>query len=55
MLPGSGAGAHVFAYEYPSPFMGAKPSWESILMLGYDLLQHLSDIRLEGDFDPVFS
>ncbi|KAK2811685.1 hypothetical protein FQN50_002031 [Emmonsiellopsis sp. PD_5] len=42
-LPSSGAGARILAYEYPSPFAGTKPSWASILMLGYDFLQHLSD------------
>ncbi|KAL7794447.1 tetratricopeptide repeat domain-containing protein [Trichoderma ceciliae] len=42
-LPNSGAGARILTYEYASPFAGAKPSWESILMLGYDLLQHLLD------------
>ncbi|RAL14029.1 NB-ARC and TPR domain protein [Aspergillus homomorphus CBS 101889] len=44
-LPGSGTGARVLAYEYASPFTGSKPSWESMLMLAYDLLQHLSDSR----------
>ncbi|KAG9250043.1 tetratricopeptide repeat domain-containing protein [Emericellopsis atlantica] len=44
-LPGSGAGARVLAYNYASPFEGTKPSWESILMLGYDLLQHLRDAQ----------
>ncbi|KAK2800317.1 hypothetical protein FQN51_006225 [Onygenales sp. PD_10] len=42
-LPSSGAGARILAYEYPSPFAGTKPSWASILMLGYDFLQHLGD------------
>ncbi|KAK3906405.1 hypothetical protein C8A05DRAFT_40822 [Staphylotrichum tortipilum] len=51
-LPDSGDGARVLAYEYPSPFSGnncscvtARPvtSWESLLMLGYDLLQYLSE------------
>ena len=44
-LPGSSAGTRIFAYEYASPFAGAKPSWESILMLGHDLLQHISNAR----------
>ncbi|KAI1362738.1 tetratricopeptide repeat domain-containing protein [Xylaria arbuscula] len=35
----------VLAYEYASPFASPKPSWESILMLGYDLLQQLSEMR----------
>ncbi|KAK1751457.1 hypothetical protein QBC47DRAFT_391863 [Echria macrotheca] len=38
-----GDGARVLAYEYSSPFTATNPSWESFLMLGYDLLQHLSD------------
>ncbi|TVY21056.1 hypothetical protein LARI1_G001255 [Lachnellula arida] len=50
-LPGSGAGARILAYKYASPFAGTKPSWESILMLGYDFLQHLSDTRLQPDSD----
>ncbi|KAF9243340.1 hypothetical protein DTO006G1_363 [Penicillium roqueforti] len=44
-LPSSSAGTRVLAYEYASPFATAKPSWESILMLGHDLLQHVSDGR----------
>lgn len=48
-LPGSGAGARILAYEYASPFGGTKPSWESILILGYDFLQHLSDARSQSD------
>ncbi|KAF2665940.1 tetratricopeptide repeat domain-containing protein [Microthyrium microscopicum] len=43
-IPGFSAAARILAYEYASPFMGTKPSWESILMLGYDFLQHLSDV-----------
>ncbi|TVY47452.1 hypothetical protein LOCC1_G002772 [Lachnellula occidentalis] len=50
-LPGSGAGARILAYEYASPFTGTKPSWESILVLGYDLLQKLSDARSQSDSD----
>ncbi|KAK2825694.1 hypothetical protein FQN49_007458, partial [Arthroderma sp. PD_2] len=50
-LPGSGSGARTFAYEYASPFTGTKSSWESILMLGYDLLQQLSDTRSQSDSD----
>ncbi|KAK2774312.1 hypothetical protein FQN52_004296 [Onygenales sp. PD_12] len=49
-LPGYGAGARILAYEYPSPFAGTKPSWVSILMLGYDLLQHLNE-RSQPDPD----
>lgn len=52
-LPGSGAGARILAYKYVSPFAGIKPSWESILMLGYDFLQHLSDARLQSNSDLV--
>ncbi|RDW79835.1 hypothetical protein BP6252_04473 [Coleophoma cylindrospora] len=48
-LPSSGARARILAYKYASPFAGTKPSWESILMLGYDLLQHLSDARSRLD------
>ncbi|KAL2833318.1 tetratricopeptide repeat domain-containing protein [Aspergillus cavernicola] len=50
-LPSSGAGARILSYEYSSPFVGTKPSWESILMLGYDLLQHLRDTRSQSDLD----
>ncbi|OQD75303.1 hypothetical protein PENDEC_c007G00972 [Penicillium decumbens] len=50
-LPGFGARARVLAYEYPSPFIGNKPSWESFLMLGYDLLEILSDARSSSDPD----
>lgn len=50
-LPGSGAGARILAYEYTSPFPGTKPSWESILMLGYDFLQNLSDAQSQTDTD----
>ncbi|KAJ5948681.1 hypothetical protein N7454_001988 [Penicillium verhagenii] len=50
-LPGSGAGIRVLAYEYSSPFTGSTPSWESILMLGYDLLQNLIDTRSASDPD----
>lgn len=52
-LPGSGAGARILAYEYASPFAGPKPSWESILMLGYDLLQHLLDARSQSSYNAV--
>jgi hypothetical protein len=52
-LPGSGAGARVLAYEYPSPVTGNKPLWEPILMLGYDLLQILSDTQNASDPDQV--
>lgn len=50
-LPGFGAGVRTLAYEYPSPFVGTKPSWESTLMLGYDLLRHLSEARSQSDPD----
>ncbi|KAJ9300380.1 hypothetical protein DTO217A2_7960 [Paecilomyces variotii] len=49
----SGSGARILAYEYASPFAGTKPSWESILMLGYDLLQNLSDARSQSNTDPI--
>lgn len=52
-LPGFGAGVRVLAYEYPSPFIGNKPSWEPILMLGYGLLEILSDARSGSDPDLV--
>lgn len=52
-LPISGAGARILAYEYASPFADTKSSWESILMLGYDLLQNLSDARSQSDPDLV--
>jgi len=52
-IPGSGTGVRILAYEYASPFAGTKPSWESILMLGYDFLQLLSDARSEEGPDPV--
>ncbi|KAI1078974.1 tetratricopeptide repeat domain-containing protein [Whalleya microplaca] len=52
-LPGSGAGARILSYEYASPFAGTKPSWESILMLGYDFLQHLHDARSQSGPDPT--
>ena len=48
-LPDSGAGAHILAYEYASPFVGTKASWESLLILGYDFLQHLCDSRSRTD------
>ncbi|CCF33241.1 tetratricopeptide repeat domain-containing protein [Colletotrichum higginsianum] len=51
-LPGSGAGARILAYKYASPLTGTKPSWESILMLGYDLLQQLSDEQFRSASDP---
>ncbi|PYH33080.1 esterase/lipase family protein [Aspergillus neoniger CBS 115656] len=50
-LPGSGAKANVLSYEYSSPLASRNPSWESILMLGYDLLQNLSDFRSGSDLD----
>ncbi|KAI5460821.1 tetratricopeptide repeat domain-containing protein [Mariannaea sp. PMI_226] len=52
-LPGSSAGARILAYGYTSPFAGSKPSWESILMLGYDFLQDLSDMRVQSDPDQT--
>ncbi|OBR14340.1 Tetratricopeptide repeat domain-containing protein [Colletotrichum higginsianum IMI 349063] len=52
-LPGSGAGARILAYKYASPLTGTKPSWESILMLGYDLLQQLSDEQFRSASDPT--
>ncbi|KAJ5715180.1 uncharacterized protein N7483_012361 [Penicillium malachiteum] len=36
-----------------SPFTGSKPSWESLLMLGYDLLQSLSDMRSDSDLNQI--
>ncbi|GAB0138585.1 hypothetical protein EsDP_00006814 [Epichloe bromicola] len=50
-LPGSGAGARILTFQYASPFAGTMPSWESILMTGYDLLQHLGDTRSQSDQD----
>ncbi|KAI0449877.1 tetratricopeptide repeat domain-containing protein [Xylaria acuta] len=50
-LPYHGAGVRVLSYEYSSPFVGSKPSWESILMLGYDLLQHLSEAQSQSTAD----
>ncbi|KGO69642.1 Tetratricopeptide-like helical [Penicillium italicum] len=44
-LPGSSAGTRILAYKYASPFTATKPSWESMLMLGHNLLQHISDAR----------
>ncbi|CAG8410489.1 unnamed protein product [Penicillium salamii] len=44
-LPDPSLEVRILAYEYASPFASTKPSWESILMLGYDLLQHLSAVR----------
>ncbi|PYI30284.1 tetratricopeptide repeat domain-containing protein [Aspergillus indologenus CBS 114.80] len=44
-LPESAIGARILAYEYTSPFAGSKSSWESMLMLAYDFLQHLNDSR----------
>ncbi|KAJ5566022.1 hypothetical protein N7535_007660 [Penicillium sp. DV-2018c] len=52
-LPGPCPGARVLAYEYASPLTGIKPSWESILMLGYDLLQKLSAVRSQTDPDAA--
>lgn len=52
-LPSSGTGARILAYEYASPFAVTKPSWESILMLGYDLLQHLYDARSQPSHSLV--
>ncbi|KAJ5129351.1 uncharacterized protein N7515_005390 [Penicillium bovifimosum] len=54
-LPGSCGEARIFAYEYPSPFLGTKPSWESMLMLGYDLLQQLGDARSQSDLDETIT
>jgi len=48
-LPDAGDGARILAYEYPSPFTIHNPSCESLLMLGYDLLQHLNDVRSQAD------
>ncbi|OQE22153.1 hypothetical protein PENFLA_c013G10931 [Penicillium flavigenum] len=44
-LPGSSTGTRILAYEYASPFAATRPSWESILVLGHDLLQHISNAR----------
>ncbi|ATY63318.1 hypothetical protein A9K55_008959 [Cordyceps militaris] len=44
-LPESGAAARVLAYEYAFPFSSAKPSWESILLLGYEFLHCLTSLR----------
>lgn len=44
-LPRSGAGARILTYVYASPFAGTRHSWESILMLGYDLLHRLHEAR----------
>lgn len=52
-LPSSGAGVRTLAYEYGSPFASSKPSWESILMLGYDLLDHLSKTQALSDPNVV--
>ena len=52
-LPGSGAKARVLSYEYSAPLASRKLSWESILMLGYDLLPNLSDFRSGSDLDSV--
>jgi hypothetical protein len=52
-LPGSSPEVRILVYEYASPFTGIKPSWESILMLGYDLLQNLSAVRFQTDPNVV--
>lgn len=52
-LPGAGDGTRVLAYEYASPFTGTKPSWEAVLMLGYDFLEQLSSARARYDPDMV--
>ncbi|PGH16718.1 hypothetical protein AJ79_01591 [Helicocarpus griseus UAMH5409] len=54
-LRGAGAGARIFAYEYASPFTSTKSSWESVLMLGYDILQLLSDERSQPGLDLTAS
>ncbi|RQM08659.1 hypothetical protein DH86_00000379 [Scytalidium sp. 3C] len=48
-LPGRGGAERILAYEFASPFAGPKASWESVLVLGYDFLQHLSDGRSLSD------
>ncbi|KAI0441439.1 tetratricopeptide repeat domain-containing protein [Xylaria telfairii] len=45
------AGVRVLSYEYVSPFVGSKLSWESVLMLGYDFLQHLSEVQSQSTAD----
>ncbi|KAE8379026.1 tetratricopeptide repeat domain-containing protein [Aspergillus bertholletiae] len=50
-LPGSLLGPRILVYEYGSPFGVTKPSWESFLMLGYDFLEHLRDMRSQLDSD----
>ena len=52
-LPGSGNGARVLTFQYASPFAGAVPSWESLLMTSYDFLQKLGDLRSQSGPDPV--
>ncbi|KAL3469683.1 tetratricopeptide repeat domain-containing protein [Aspergillus californicus] len=52
-LPSSGDGARILSYNYSSPFTGTKFSWESILMLGYDLLQQLNDDRSQSNPDST--
>ncbi|KAK5680155.1 hypothetical protein LTS10_007082 [Elasticomyces elasticus] len=54
-LPDSGAHARIFAYRYTSNSVGPKPTWESIVMQGYDLLQQLSDMRPQSDSDAAAS
>lgn len=54
-LPEPGSRARILAYGYTSPFPDTTFSWESILMLGYDFLQCLSDARSELDTHLVSS
>ncbi len=48
-LPSSGNRARVLAFEYSSPFEHSGCSWEGFLMLGYDLLESLTDLRSQAN------
>ncbi|KAL1884476.1 hypothetical protein Plec18167_002066 [Paecilomyces lecythidis] len=48
-----GAGTRIFAYQYTSLFSGNDPSWGSILMLGYDLLELMINIPSQSDLQAT--
>jgi triacylglycerol esterase/lipase EstA (alpha/beta hydrolase family) len=52
-LARSNNATRTFIYEFPSPFNSTKTSWESLLMLGYDFLQQISEAQSRSHTDTV--
>lgn len=52
-LHDTGGDAGVFAYQYTAQFPSNKTPWETIMLQGFNFLEHLASIRVEEGSDMV--